>query len=239
VHDFAGANTAVGDVFDSALEALKAEGAVLIEVDLPERLESLWSVMGPVVDAEFGPQIEVYLADLPEGAPRTVADLIERAESAAIAGSATPLNPARIQGFRDAKNSGGYDSADRRKTLEEQMPAIRKLVLDLLEKDGLDALVFPTMPCPASPRHDAEDPGYVCEIDDPYRPCYIASTTGYPEITVPAGFTGDGLPVGLSFFGGPFTEERLIGLAFDFEQATRARRVPTRTPSLNRKEGSR
>ncbi|MCD4745902.1 MAG: hypothetical protein K8R58_06350, partial [Bacteroidales bacterium] len=65
---------------------------------------------------------------------------------------------------------------------------------------------------------------------------YLASATGWPEITVPAGFTSDVLPVGLSFVGRPFSEERLIGLAFDFEQATLAYRIPAHTPKLNNDE---
>ena len=70
-------------------------------------------------------------------------------------------------------------------------PALRSLprrpvVGEVAEQ--LDALVFPTVPCPASVAHDREDARYVCEIDDHYRPCYLANTTGNPEITVPAGF---------------------------------------------------
>ena len=236
VRTFLGSNPDVDAVVTASLESLKKEGAELIKIDLPELLDNLWPVMGPVVDGDFGPQIEAYLASLPEGAPRAVADMIALAESEAIAGSATPLNPARIQGFRDVEASGSYQSAERRRSLEELIPAVRAALLSVLDEHNLDALVFPTLPCPASPRHDAEDDTYVCNIDDPYRPCYMASTTGFPEITVPAGFTADILPVGLSFLGRPFSEEQLIGFAFDFEQATSARRVPAYTPKLREDE---
>jgi amidase len=190
--------------------------------------------MAPVVDADFAVQIGEYLETLPEGSPRTVTDLIVRAESPEIAGSATPLNPARIEGFRDAEGSGGFANPDRLRSIDELMPHVRVRVLEIMDGNRLDALVFPTMPCPASPRHDTEDPSYTCDIDDPYRPCYLASTSGFPEITVPAGFTEDGLPVGVSFFGRPFSETGLVGLAFGFEQATRARRPPRATPPLDR-----
>jgi len=233
VRAFSGANADVYVVFENTLEVLANRGAELVEVELPDGIDNLWPVMGPVVDADFKVQIEEYLATLPDGAPRTVTDMINRAESPEIMESTTPLNPARIQGFRDAEASGGYDSADRSTSVEDLMPAIRTQLLKLLDEGHLDALVFPTMACPASTRHDAEDPMYRCDIDDSYRPCYIASTSGFPEITVPAGMTAtDIVPVGLSFFGRPFSETRLVGLAFDFEQATKARREPSTTPSL-------
>jgi amidase len=232
VRAFEGANPGVDAVFASALETLAAEGAELVEVELPEPLDNLWSVMGPVVDADFKVEIEAYLATLPEGAPRTVDDLIAAAESPAIAESETPLNPARIQGFRDAAASGGYDSIARLKSVDELIPSVRAQLLELLDANQLDALVFPTMACPASARHDTEDPGSTCDIDDPYRPCYMASTSGYPEITVPAGFTDHGLPVGVSFLGRPFSEQRLVGLGFGLEQAAGARRTPRHTPLL-------
>ena len=49
---------------------------------------------------------------------------------------------------------------------------------------------------------------------------------------MPAGFTTDRLPVGLSFLGRAFSEGKLIGLGYAFEQATKARRRPVHTPAL-------
>ena len=55
---------------------------------------------------------------------------------------------------------------------------------------------------------------------------------GFPDLIVPAGFTGYGLPVTLSFLGPAFSEPRLIALGYAFEQRTRARRLPITTPPL-------
>ena len=57
----------------------------------------------------------------------------------------------------------------------------------------------------------------------------LAAIAGYASITVPAGFVS-GLPAGLSFIGGPFSERELIGMAYAFEQATGARRPPVPGP---------
>ena len=63
-------------------------------------------------------------------------------------------------------------------------------------------------------------------------PANIANLTGFPDLIVPAGFTGDRLPVGLSFLGPAFSEPRLLALGYSFEQLSRARRLPMHTPLL-------
>ena len=62
----------------------------------------------------------------------------------------------------------------------------------------------------------------------------LAPVLGFPATTVPAGFTPDGLPVGLEFMGRAFTDGALFGYAFDYERATRHRRPPGTTPPLTR-----
>ena len=56
--------------------------------------------------------------------------------------------------------------------------------------------------------------------------------TGYPDLIVPAEFTGTGLPVCLSFLGPAFSEPHLPALGHAFEQATKACRTPVHTPPL-------
>ena len=60
-----------------------------------------------------------------------------------------------------------------------------------------------------------------------------AARAGYPHITVPGGFVFD-LPVGVSFFGTAWSEPKLLGLAFAFEQATRHRQAPGMQPGTGR-----
>lgn len=65
-------------------------------------------------------------------------------------------------------------------------------------------------------------------------PCQVefASSTGLPDVTVPAGFNSDGLPITISFTGLPYSEATLLGLAYSYEQATQLSMPPTTTPPL-------
>jgi hypothetical protein len=64
----------------------------------------------------------------------------------------------------------------------------------------------------------------------------LSAQTGFPAITVPAGFTPGGFPVGIELVGRPFAEPTLIALAYSFEQSTHHRRPPSSTPPLGAKE---
>ena len=63
----------------------------------------------------------------------------------------------------------------------------------------------------------------------------LSAQTGFPAISVPAGFTPGGFPVGLELLGRPFGEPTLIALAYSFEQSTDHRRAPSSTPPLGTK----
>ena len=97
---------------------------------------------------------------------------------------------------------------------------IRRRVVETLNELELDALVYPTM------RQQTALIGESQGGDN----CRLSPNSGLPAITVPAGFTPDGLPVGLEMLGRPFAEPRLIALAYAFEQGTGHRRPPAATP---------
>ncbi len=103
--------------------------------------------------------------------------------------------------------------------------------------DQYDVLVLPVSQVPP---FDITQP-YVTEIDgqtletyiDWMRSCYLISVTGLPAISVPCGFTPDGLPVGLQIVGRHRDERGLLHVAHAFEQATQLwrRRPPPATPA--------
>ena len=88
----------------------------------------------------------------------------------------------------------------------------------VMTRHKLDALLAPTL-SPAWPTDLINGDHYLGSSSTP------AAVAGYPSITVPAGFVNE-LPVGITFFGRAWSEARLLGFAYGFEQATRHRRPP-------------
>jgi amidase len=78
----------------------------------------------------------------------------------------------------------------------------------------------------------------VTELNQADRNGILASVTGFPAITVPAGFSAPtktaplGVPVGMDILGKPWSEAKLLALAYSFEQATHFRRSPESAPPL-------
>lgn len=203
-------------VYDEALRALVAAGAVLVDpLDLPDPTvmgEAEWELLG----YEFKAGIAAYLATRAGGTPhRTLADLI--AFNLANAEREMPWFGQDV--FEFALKSGSLASPAYRRLHAQCRRLSRERGLDPpFARHRLDALVAV-----------AGGPAWPIDLVNGDRYTggggTYAAVAGYPAITVPAGDV-HGLPIGLLFMGRPWSEGRLIELAFSFEQATRARKPP-------------
>ncbi len=115
--------------------------------------------------------------------------------------------------------------------------ALQKIILDLYARYDLDVIVYPYQTIlehtieEAAPQAGAVEGA--ANYDKLGRGTRISTATGFPCLTVPAGFTAsDGMPVGLEFLGKPWTEGPLLGLGYAFEQASKHRKLPASTPAL-------
>ena len=108
----------------------------------------------------------------------------------------------------------------------------RQVVLTLMADHKLDALVYATFD--HQPVFIAPDVMTKPVIDDDRlgNNRLLSPILGFPAMTVPAGFTTDGLPVGIEFMARPFAEATLFRLGYAYEQGTHHRRPPASTPAL-------
>jgi amidase len=190
-------------LFESHLQVLKESGATLVEVSFPT-VEGFDDDEHTVLLFEFKAALNAYLAAR-NCAYRTLADLIEFNE--ANRDREMPLFEQEL--FHQAQEKGDLNSSEYLGALSRLKLATQAQGIDaILAKDHLDAVVAPT---------GGQAWG-------------LAAIAGYPSITVPAGFC-DGLPIGVIFFGGSFSEPTLIKLAYAFEQKTRARQTPQFLPT--------
>ena len=223
VRSFPGFDPRVLALFDEAVEAMRAEGAVIID---PANMDAAaWNdpLSLVLLEYEFKADLNAYLAGLGPDAPvKSLAEVIDFNERNAdremphfgqerlIASQARgPLtDPEYLNAVATIQRANREDGIDR-----------------LAQEHSLDAIIAPTRDLPWPTDHikgDRLDGGSSA------APAAIA---GYPDITVPMGFV-KGLPAGVSFFGPAWTEPTLLRIAYAYEQATQQRRAPTLATTL-------
>lgn len=215
VRQFWGKNPRLDKMMDAALEAMKAEGATLVDVKI--------STLGKFSDAEFEVLLYEFKTDLNKylagrNSPhKTLKDLIAFNEQ----NRQREMPHFGQEIFEKAEKKGPLSDRAYRLALQKCKTMSQTQGIDaVMAKNKLDALVAPTN-------------GPIWLIDLVNGDCgssYVDSSTiaaaaGYPSITVPAGLIEE-LPIGISFFGKAYSEPKLIAIAYGFEQATKARRAP-------------
>lgn len=211
-----GSHRDVNRLMGNALEAMRHEGAEIVD---PANIPTLgkWGHTEELVMLyEFKADLNAYLAALGPGAPaHSLKDVIEFNERHWK--EEMPYFGQDL--FLHAQEKGSLTSSDYVSALENNDRLTRAEGIDaVMDKFRLDALVAPTGgPCWTTDLVNGDH--------DTGGSSSAAAVAGYPDISVPAGFVF-GLPVGISFFGRAWSEPTLIKLAYAFEQATHFRQPP-------------
>ena len=187
-------------VIDAALQALRGLGAVLVDpVDILTAREAA-EFRSNVLLYEFKRDLNRYLADLDGTSPiRSLRDVIRYNE----AHPREMLRYGQVHLLAAQAASGVRSAAYRYSRAEDVRLAKTDGVDPVMERAGLDALIFPG-----------------------WSGAAIGAKAGYPSVIVPAGYTAAGAPVGLTYLGRAWSEPTLIRLARAFERGTGHRRPP-------------
>jgi amidase len=218
VDNFDGGNADVDRIKAETIKLLEDEGATVVHRKLPDYYANLWGlVLGPVGTAEFRAQFDAYLASHPK-APHDSKAFMEKLAKLTDGGKKL-INPGRYQGLEESIGTLDSDSPKYIAILTNLIPKLRTELSSIFKDGDYDAALFPTMSCPASVVYGKEDKSYECKSSDPYAVSYIASSTGFPELTVRAGTATGNIPVGISFLGLAGDDAKLLNLGRLFEIA--------------------
>ena len=231
--DFLGQDAEVDSVIEGAISVLKAQGATVVDVKYPAALLSIRTDLYNIIRRpEFKAQIEDYLSTLKPGFPKTHADILALSEKMmSVSPEGFFPNHGRLTLYRAEAKSPPLTDPAYLAAKNFGLPYVRESLQAIFDTNKLDAIIYPTSP--RRPQKIGEEPNpATAGPNAPPSPTNYANLSGFPDLIVPAGFTTNGLPIGISFFGPAFTEPKLLGLGYAFEQATHARRLPVHTPSL-------
>jgi Asp-tRNA(Asn)/Glu-tRNA(Gln) amidotransferase A subunit family amidase len=171
------------------------------------------------VNYETEAAINQYLAELPGSPIKTLQEIV-------LSPKVLPYRRTRLLESvgRTTRDPGYLQEL----LLREQL---RQALLKTMADSQLDALVYATFDhLPAVIPDDI-----LSRTKNPSTPGnnrQLSPLVGFPAISVPAGFSADGLPIGIEFLGRPFSEGTLLRIAYGYEQATHHRCPPATTPPL-------
>ena len=209
-----GNNKYINALLADAINLLKKQGAIIIEIDYLEKINALGQAEFEVLQYEFKDGLNSYLAT----ANAKVKNLKEVIDfNAANEDKAMPYF--KQETLESSNTKKGLDDKKYTDALNVSFEGSKGILNAVFEENKLDAICGITM-------------GPACSIDMIYGDRWggysltsPAAASGYPHITIPNGMVYD-LPVGLSFFGTPYTEGELIGLGYAYEQASKKRLKP-------------
>ena len=212
-------NEDVISIFKDSIEKMKAMGAIIIDIDLNNKVyDAIGSAETEVLQFEFKDGVNKYLARA-NAKVKTLTDVI--AFNNANKEKTMPYFKQETLIDSNAKES--LDSKSYKEAVSK-LAKSRKVISDTLKENNLDAICGISNGPSACIDIINGDYGTGFSFSGP------AATAGYPHITLPMGMLHE-LPIGISFIADAYQEEEIIKIAYAFEQATLQRKAPKFIPS--------
>ena len=220
-----GASPEADVIGEAAIADLRRLGATVVD---PADIPGVNDIGGPeftVLLCEFKDDIAAYLSELRNTDMRTLADLIAFNE----ANAERELRWFGQEIFLQAEATGGTADPAYAEALATSKRLAQNGIDQTLERFDLDA-IFSLTASPPWTTDLVNGDHFLLGSSTP------AAVAGYPNITVPAGFSFGELPVGVNFIGRRWAEPTLLKLAYGYEQGTNHRHAPRFVPTLAVKE---
>jgi Asp-tRNA(Asn)/Glu-tRNA(Gln) amidotransferase A subunit family amidase len=210
----------VNDVMESAMEYVEAAGADLVDpVSIPNLDDQLDETMLYVAQSKH--DLNQFLESRDDAPVSSVREMYE-----------TDQYHELMDLFEAMAEDGPDDPADFpgywRKVVAQE--AFRRDVVRVHAEHDLDAILFPNVPVLPPTETELREKKYTT-MNFPTN-TIIASQTLCPGVSMPGGFTDDGLPVGVELLGKPHDEPRLVEMAYAYERVAETRAPPETAPAL-------
>ncbi len=228
----------VDALFQKSLADMQAAGATLVDIVIPD-LKVLASKRGSD-PAKTEEALRVYLSRTPNSPFKTREDFAKHPAMAtsfkSIVADYRAGNPSSNEfagaGYGGSgRGLGPRGAIDHARILEAQN-AREQLLMNMakvMADAKVTALAYKAVEHQPTLIEEATTPPYKSNGGVVSLNTFLIYT---PTITIPMGFTSDGIPAGVAFLGLPYSDAELIKLAYAYEQATKHRKPPTTTPAL-------
>lgn len=201
----------VNAVMKQAIADLRQQGATIVDIE-----------MTGLDSTKLASEVSVHLYELKADLDRYLQNLTPKppVQSLAEIVASKQYHPSLDKTLKQALTLSIEDPEYKQRRLKQQQ--LQTDILQVMADNQLDALIYPHQQRLVVPVGETQ-------VE---RNGVLASVTGFPAITVPAGFSTPtnsapiGVPVGIEFFGRPWSEPTLIRLAYSYEQAVQRRRPP-------------
>lgn len=204
----------VNKITNQAIEQMKSAGAEMVEVSIPDLDDYLLETS--LYTTQSKKDFNEFIADKKNISVSNVNEIYDNKQYH----KELDLFEAIVEeGPNDPEKTEGYY----KKRFAQHK--LQQEIVGVLAKHDIDALVFPDVQVLPPVQDDIPDMDYTV-LTFPTN-TIIASQSGVPAISMPAGFTEEGIPVGIEVIGKPYDEENLLSLAYSYEQYTNPRKEPS------------
>jgi Asp-tRNA(Asn)/Glu-tRNA(Gln) amidotransferase A subunit family amidase len=196
-------------VVQETLDGMKKAGAQVVDVVIPGLDDLLRD--SSMINSDFKFDLADYLAKAGNAPVKSLGEILDRG-----------LYHSALESTFRLRNAVEDRESEASRRARIKRVALRQAIDAVLSEHRLVALAFPTLRRKPARIGDGQA-GSTCQV---------SAHSGLPALGAPAGFTEDGLPIGIELLGAAFTEQELLSLGYAMEQTLHLRRPPFSTPAL-------